>query len=289
MKNEENINDMIDCAVNGDKKALEKIIIEIKDFVFNISLRMLGTVLDAEDASQDILIKIITNLSMFKKNSKFETWIYRIATNYLLDYKKSMFVQYPLDFNFYADDIKRHQSYDVNSSFDEKERKQLADELKLSCTNVMLQCLSPLNRCVFIMGTMFNLNSQWASEILELSPESYRKRLSRSRKKMQEFLFENCEYAGGVCKCNNRIEYAIQCFRLNPANLEYSKLESLNKDILNEYKEIMENIEDEVDVFKNLPLFYSNIDEKTFLNNLILSKDIKKILNFSKGKSYGEN
>jgi DNA-directed RNA polymerase specialized sigma24 family protein len=43
--------------------------------VFNLSFRMTGTLQDAEDASQDILVKIITNLSSFKGKSAFSAWV----------------------------------------------------------------------------------------------------------------------------------------------------------------------------------------------------------------------
>ncbi len=52
---------LIEQAVAGDKKALETLILSVQDLVFNLSLRMLGTFPDAEDASQDILVKVITH------------------------------------------------------------------------------------------------------------------------------------------------------------------------------------------------------------------------------------
>ena len=60
---------LIDKAVAGDKDSLETVIVSVQDLVFNLSLRMLGTFPDAEDASQDILLKIITHLSSFKRDS----------------------------------------------------------------------------------------------------------------------------------------------------------------------------------------------------------------------------
>ena len=90
MTNKE-LEEIIKLAVEGDKKALEIVISDIQDFVFNLSLRMLGTIADAQDATQDILIKVITHLSSFHYASQFNTWVYRIATHYLIDYKKSFF------------------------------------------------------------------------------------------------------------------------------------------------------------------------------------------------------
>ncbi len=97
--------ELIDKAVNGDKKALGSLLVSVQDMVYNLSLRMLGSPQDAEDAMQEIMIKIIIQLSAFRKESAFSTWVYRIATNYLIDCKKSMFAQRPLSFEFYAEDI----------------------------------------------------------------------------------------------------------------------------------------------------------------------------------------
>lgn len=178
------MNKAVNEAVNGNADALEYLLLEINDFIFNLSLRMLGTISDAEDASQDILIKVVTNLSSFKQKSHFKTWVYRIATNYLIDYKKSMFSQYPLNFEFYENDIQSTLESKVKCS---EENIEYSHELKLSCTNVMLQCLSPEDRCIFILGTMFKMNSTYASELLAMSASTYRKRLSRCRKKCNYF------------------------------------------------------------------------------------------------------
>jgi hypothetical protein len=70
-------------ATAGDKDSLETVILSVQDLVFNLSLRMLGTFPDAEDATQDILLKIITHLSSFKGESAFSTWVFRIAGDIL--------------------------------------------------------------------------------------------------------------------------------------------------------------------------------------------------------------
>ena len=58
----EEMTELIDKAVAGDKESLELLIKNIQDMVFNLSLRMLGTFSDAEDAAQDILFKVVTHL-----------------------------------------------------------------------------------------------------------------------------------------------------------------------------------------------------------------------------------
>ncbi len=75
-------------ATAGDKKALETLVTNLQDTVFNLSLRMLGTFADAEDAAQDILLKVIMHLSSFRGESAFTTWVFRIAVNHLKNYQK---------------------------------------------------------------------------------------------------------------------------------------------------------------------------------------------------------
>ena len=90
----EEVLDMIPKATAGDKKALETVLASVQDMVFNLSLRMLGTFPDAEDASQDILLKIMTHLSSFKGESSFSTWVFSIAANHLKNYQKHMFAKF---------------------------------------------------------------------------------------------------------------------------------------------------------------------------------------------------
>ena len=152
----EELLDLIQKATSGDKKALETVILSVQDLVFNLSLRMLGTFQDAEDATQDILLKVVTHLISFKGESSFSTWVFRIASNHLKNYKKHMFAKFPLSFEFYGDDIRNADIKNVPDLTQNVERSILAEELKFSCTNVMLQCLDAESRCIFIVGDRKN-------------------------------------------------------------------------------------------------------------------------------------
>ena len=222
-KEHQELSILIEQATAGDRSALETVLTGVQDLVFNLSLRMLGTFHDAEDASQDILLKVMTHLSSFKGDSAFTTWVFRIAVNHLKDYKKHMFAQFPLSFEFYGDDIRNGKIQDVPDLTQNIDQSILAEELKLSCTNIMLQCLDPESRCIFILGTMFRVDSRIAGDILGITPEAYRQRLSRVRKKMAAFLSEYCgEYGQGTCHCVHRVNYAIQNHRITPDRLDFT-------------------------------------------------------------------
>ena len=112
-KTNEEFQVFIEKAVAGDRKALESLIVGVQDIVFNLSLRMLGTFADAEDATQDILLKMITHLSSFRGDSGFTTWVFSIASNHLKNYKKHMFARYAPSFEYYGDDIENARIQDV--------------------------------------------------------------------------------------------------------------------------------------------------------------------------------
>lgn len=146
------------------------------------------------------------------------------------------------------------------------------------CSNVMLQCLDAEARCIFILGTMFKLDSRVAGEILNLSPEAYRQKLSRIRRKMADFLNEYCGLSGGTCSCRRRINYAIATHRLTPSALDYHALKE-KEVLLDEYVSTMEKIDDLSILFSTLPIYQSTGKAKEFLNDFLKSDHLTLILN----------
>lgn len=270
--------ELVDKAVEGDKEALEKLLMSVQDMTYNLSLSMLGSPHDADDAVQEIMIKIITKLSTFRKESSFSTWVYRIATNYLINYKKSMFSMQHLSFEYYAEDINAGFIPNTEDLYQGEECDNLAEELKLSCTNVMLQCLDPESRCIYVLGLMFKADSKICGEILGISAEAYRQRLSRIRKKVADFLSEYCGLSGtGKCNCKKRVGYAIKTHRLQPKNLEYSHLEKIKEEDYYRFIEAMDEMDRISDVFSELPKYKSPLDVKIFLEKLLLSNEMKVV------------
>ena len=279
-KTKEEVQALVEQATAGDKKALEALILDVQDLVFNLSLRMLGTFADAEDATQDILLKIITHLSSFRGDSLFTTWVFRIAVNHLKDYKKHMFAHHPLSFEFYGDDIENGNIQDVPDLTQNVEMELLAEELKMSCTNVMLQCLDTESRCIFILGTMFQVDSRMAGEILEMTPEAYRQRLSRIRKKMADFLGQYCgEYGNGRCKCTDRVNYAIQNHRIHPQQLDYTTATEIPVETMLEVKSAMEEIDGLSQDFSFCKPYRSPERTKRLLQELLDSTQLSVIRN----------
>jgi len=75
-------------ARSGDRQALEDLVQRHQAWIYNIAVRMLFHPQDAEDATQEILIKVLTRLSSFEGRSRFRTWLYRIVVNHVLNMKR---------------------------------------------------------------------------------------------------------------------------------------------------------------------------------------------------------
>ena len=279
-KTNEELQSLVMKATSGDKEALEMVVTGVQDIIFNLSLRMLGTFADAEDATQDILLKMITHLSSFRGDSSFTTWVFSIAVNHLKNYKKHMFAHYPLSFEYYGEDIQNGKIQDVPDLTQNVEKDILAEELKMSCTNVMLQCLDTESRCIFILGTMFKVDSRIAGDILGMTPEAYRQRLSRIRKKMADFLGQYCgEYGSGKCKCKDRVNYAIQNHRINPVQLDYVAATEIPAKTMLDVKSAMENMDDLSQEFSFCKSYRSPERTRHLIQELLKSTQLSIIRN----------
>ena len=249
---EQGITPYIAQALLGEKTALEKVIEEVKDLVYNLSLKMLLFPEDAEDATQEILVKVITHLSSFQEKSSFQTWVYRIASNYLISEKsKRGYKARKISFEAYANQIDQGQSEKVLFTNNEGEISLLEEEVKVSCTHGLLHCLNPTNRLIYILGDILELTSVEAAEILEISAESFRKQLSRSRGKVRNFLTAKCGLVSpkNPCRCKRKIDFLINQELINPKALRFAHHTNRSIDLMNK----IDSLDKTLAVFRSVP------------------------------------
>ena len=166
---DKDLNTIVNQALEGEKDALETVVNEVKDLIYNLSLKMLLFPEDAQDATQEILIKVITHLSSFEGKSSFQTWVYRIASNYLITEKsKKKYQAKKISFEDYAIQIDSGHSELVMFTSNAGEINLLEEEVKVSCTHGLLHCLNSTNRLIYILGDILDFNSKEAAEILEI-------------------------------------------------------------------------------------------------------------------------
>ena len=215
---------LVDNAIAGDKNALEQIVEAINDRVYNLSLRMLWHPQDAEDATQEILVRIVTNLSSFRGESAFTTWVYRVASNYLLTTRKRRAERNEVTFDDFGAQLDIGLSDNVPEVASEVEHKLLIDEVRIGCTHGMLLCLDRDHRIAYILGEILELNSTEGAYVIGIGPAAFRKRLSRARKRILEFMQKKCGIFNqqNPCRCSKRIEPAIASEHVNPAELLFA-------------------------------------------------------------------
>ncbi len=253
--------ELIQSCLEGNKKSLEKLINSIQGLVFNLSLRFLWNRMDAEDATQEILVKVITNLSKFDGRSKINTWTYRVATNYLLNIKKTF-----TSFDVFSTDLYSAQSA---VEYDLPDKDLLEREMKTGCTLAMLQCLDRDLRIVFILGSILKIKSNVASTIIKTSPENFRKKLELSRKLIGGFLNAHCGVYNpkNSCRCKKRINSAINCHRIIKTNLNFA-------DKIELYNDEMEELNSMAGIYRNHGTFKSQKELVAQINKLVASKRI---------------
>lgn len=264
---------LLDECLKGNPGSLEKLIHNYQNKIFTLSHQFLWNIEDAEDATQEILVKVITKLSTFRKESKLSTWIYSISVNHLIDYRKSKQEDYKLKFEYIKNEI--HNTQGIPKITD-KEKAIYAPLVRTSCTYAMLLCLRRSYRLAFILGSIFHLKSEEAAWILQISAETFRKRLSRSRTRMNQFMTENCGLvkSSNLCRCENRIDYALSRNNLKSL-LEASRSLQSTKEwrLAEESLDASEDLLEMEKVFRNNPKYPFR---KRFINELKVLIESKK-------------
>ena len=154
MTQAETLEDVARRAVDGDRDALDSLVRDLQGDVYGLALRMLWNREDAEDATQEILVRVVTRLSQFDFRSRLKTWVYRVAVNYILDVKKSPVERLHLTFDRFAEDLADGMSTDGPM---DAERSLLVEEVKIGCTLGMLQCLDRPHRLAYVLGEILDM------------------------------------------------------------------------------------------------------------------------------------
>jgi RNA polymerase sigma-70 factor (ECF subfamily) len=74
----------IDASRAGDVAAFNRLVLKWEQKIYNLALRMLQNPDDAAETTQEIFLAAFRNISRFKKQARFSTWLYRIAVNHCI-------------------------------------------------------------------------------------------------------------------------------------------------------------------------------------------------------------
>jgi RNA polymerase sigma factor (sigma-70 family) len=225
MKIQEPHVETINTAANGSLVAIETLLRTIQPGVFNLSIRMLGHRNDAEDATQEILLKVITHLSSFRAESQFSTWVFRITRNHLLNVVSKRDVTL-VSLEQFAEKLNQGLIYGQSLEDSQHHSRVLTPEEKvearhvaINCTQNMLMALDQEDRLTYLLDVVFGLSSKDAASVLEISPEAFRQRLSRVRAKLEVFVTGNCGLMSpeARCRCDRQIAAVRYRKKIQPA------------------------------------------------------------------------
>ena len=216
------IEDLAREAIDGDRDAVEQLVRDLQNNVYGLALRILWNREDAEDATQEILVRVVTRLAQFDFRSKLKTWVYRIAVNYLLDVKKSPVERMQFTFERFAADLADGLSSDGPA---DAERSLLTEEVKIGCTLGMLQCLDRPHRLAYVVGEILDLSGPEAADILAIAPALFRKRLQHARSSILSFTRTYCGLASetAACACHRRVPAALRVGRIREGALAFAE------------------------------------------------------------------
>lgn len=216
--------ELVQLALSGQRDKLDELIGRIQTRIYNLAVRMLWHPDDAEDATQEILVKIITNLSSFRGDSLFITWSWQIAVNHLLNTRKRRYEKQNLSFEQMGEDLSHFATDNRIGTESEVEMRVLVEEAKIGCMQAMLLCLKRDERAAYILGEVMEITDQQGAEIFSITPAAFRKRLSRARMAVRSFMQNTCGLANhnNPCRCHRRVNIAIDRQLIDPHKLLFA-------------------------------------------------------------------
>ena len=171
---------IINQIIKGDTSAFSVLVDNYKDLVFTLALRMVKNREEAEEVSQDTFIKVYKSLNKFKGDSKFSTWIYKVAYNTCLDRLKRIKREY----NVVAiDEFTEHQVKTLENALDQMEEQEHKQKIQ--------ECLQLLPSEDSFLLTLYYFEEQSLEEISKvvgLTANNVKVKLYRIRKKLTSIL-----------------------------------------------------------------------------------------------------
>jgi RNA polymerase sigma factor (sigma-70 family) len=158
---------------NGDRRAISDFIDTYGKFMYNVTYRILGQVPDAEEATQDAVLKVLKNLLSFDQHSSLKAWCYTIAYRTAIDYKRK---------------VKNHQDITkvdhLISQYNTEETSEISDA-KFQI-NAMMKILDDESKAIVTMYYLEEKNVKEITEFTGLSVSNVKIKLHRARKLMAE-------------------------------------------------------------------------------------------------------
>lgn len=278
--------ELVERARDGDRAALEQLILRHQGWVYNIAVRMVFHPQDAEEVTQEVLIKAVTRLSTFRGDSRFRTWLYRIAANHVLNMKSRGAELQPQTFDSYAAALESIPDLDLpDPKSVPVDVPLLVEESKVACTTGMLLCLDRKQRLVFTLGKILGASDTVGSEILEMSADNFRQCLARARRDLYQFMHDRCGLVNtsNPCRCPKKTKGFIADGHVDPERLLFVSLHvrRVREAAPGTVREIEDVLESQyAEVFRDHP-FHEPPDQSAWLRRILNRPDIRTALHLT--------
>ncbi len=240
--------ELIEKALSGSKIALEFLIKRHQNYIYNVAFKMVMDPDDAQDLTQEVLIKLVTNLSKFNKKSSFRTWAYRIVVNHFLNSKKRGLEKMITSFSHYGKALDETKDAQLTA----EERIAMSDEIreaKVGCMSGMLLCLDRDQRLIYVIGEIFKADHQAGAEIFGISKDNFRQKLTRARKDIHSFMDNKCGLVNKAnpCRCHKKTKAFIERGWVDRESYRFSnkRLKSILDVAFDRQSELVDLMEDE--------------------------------------------
>jgi RNA polymerase sigma factor (sigma-70 family) len=275
-----NDNELIQEALGGSKTALASLLKRHYTFIYNVALRFVLNPTDAEDLTQEVIIKVITKLSQFNGNANFRTWLYRIVFNHFLSMKRKHLETVVSNFTDYGQTLDDIPNIDLTDG-EEIALKEQIEDAKIGCMTGMLLCLNREQRLVYVLGEIFEIDSKTGASLLTISADNYRQLLSRARKDLYNFMNNKCGLVNldNPCRCPKKTKGFIKVGWVNDQNLQFNshfvnRISALAIDKANACDNLVE--EKYALLFKEHP-YYDKDKSAELLKSLTDDADLKSV------------
>ncbi len=193
---------LVKQAIDGDREALNHIISFHQPFIYNVAWKMCHNPVDAQDLTQEVLIKVITKLGQFNFKSKFRTWLYRIVVNEFLQSKRRKGDTQFSDFDDYGERLDQVPNPELSIE-EEISLQELSKEMQIQCMSGMIMCLNREQRLIFILGASFGIDHILGGDIFGISSQNFRIKLHRARKDLFNYMNNKCGLVNkeNPCRC----------------------------------------------------------------------------------------
>jgi RNA polymerase sigma factor (sigma-70 family) len=278
--------DLVEQAKNGSRAALENLILRHQAWIYNIAVRMVFHPHDAEEVTQEVLVKIITKLGTFQGECKFRTWLYRITANHVLNMKRRPAETRVTTFADFGAAINRTPDLDPpDPKTVPVELPLLIEEAKNGCTMGMLLCLDRKQRLIFTLGEILGASDTVGGEVLEMTPDNFRQCLTRARRDLHSFMNNQCGLVNtdNPCRCPKKTRGFIAAGHVDPHDLLFvPKHVERVREVAGEWiREIQDVVERQhAAIYRDHP-FLQPSDQIAWLRRILENQDVLAALHLN--------